>query len=268
MPGHQARLTRLIASIVVLAVGLAIPGLSGCAQSSQERPSATPKSVGLPITRIPARRTEDWWINRHASILADVRAGGHRVAFIGDSITEQWSTAGKSVWERSLAPFAPVNCGIGGDRTQHVLARLNDGLASALAAPNNHISDLVLLIGTNNTSTPGDSAEDIAAGVRELVDFLKNQSHGLSKARLHLVAIFPRGRFPNADRGTIDAVNTNLKALAAEDPATIDLVDLSQQFLTPTGEIPPDLMPDALHLSPAGYELWANAIVPRLSQKR
>ena len=50
-----------------------------------------------------------------------------QVIFIGDSITQGWEGAGKEVWARYYAPRNAVNLGIGGDRTQHVLWRLENG---------------------------------------------------------------------------------------------------------------------------------------------
>lgn len=183
--------------------------------------------------------------------------------FLGNSITEGWNGAGKKVWQEQIADAKAVNCGIGGDRTQHVLARLDDGLLEALAAPNNSVTTIVLLIGTNNTSPPADPAEDIAAGVHEIVTILRGK---FPDAQLVLMAILPRGEKPNAQREVITKANTLIKAQNASAKTTF--VDLGPKFMNAQGEIPRDLMPDFLHLSEAGYRVWAEGIKDQLTQPK
>ncbi|HWB20272.1 MAG TPA: hypothetical protein VG711_08235, partial [Phycisphaerales bacterium] len=67
-------------------------------------------------------------MDRHAEHLKVAQAGGFTVAFLGDSITEGWLGAGKPVWEELDKNYHVANFGIGGDRTQHVLWRLDHGL--------------------------------------------------------------------------------------------------------------------------------------------
>ena len=43
-------------------------------------------------------------------------------------------------------------------------------------------------------------------------------------------------------------------------------MDLGQEFLQEDGAISRDIMPDLLHLSEAGYEIWANALEPKLKE--
>ena len=192
---------------------------------------------------------------RHTRIVAEASQGGHEIAFIGDSITEGWAGAGKDAWANVWAPHHAINCGIGGDRTQHVLGRLDNGLLDALAAPNNNIKWVVLMIGTNNVG--GDSAADITAGIEAIVHKLRTR---LPNAQIALFAVFPRGQFPNPQRDTINAINTRLIPIAAHDAKSIHLIDIGAKFLTPTGELPAALMPDFLHLSPAGYKIWSDEL--------
>lgn len=192
---------------------------------------------------------------RHKRIVAEASQGGNEIAFIGDSITEGWGGAGKDAWKNVWAPRHAVNCGIGGDRTQHVIGRLDNGLLDVLSASNNNIKWVVLMIGTNNTG--GDSAADIAAGNETIINKLRA---GLPKAEIALFAVFPRGQWPNPQRDTIDAINKRLQAIAARDPRHIHYIDIGPRFLKPSGELPPDLMPDFLHLSPMGYKIWSDEL--------
>lgn len=64
----------------------------------------------------------------------------------GDSITERWRGDGANAWARSgLSRLSIANAGVGGDRTQHVLWRLHNGLLD-----HTHPLVIFLLIGTNN----------------------------------------------------------------------------------------------------------------------
>src|SRR5438093_9326345 len=107
---------------------------------------------------IPVPR-EGNWMKRHESFNERVKQGNVDLIFIGDSITQGWEANGKAVWAEYYAKRNAVNLGIGGDRTQHVLWRLDhgniDGINPKLA---------VLMIGTNNSG--GNTSEQIAAGVK------------------------------------------------------------------------------------------------------
>src|SRR5690606_11122066 len=67
------------------------------------------------------------WMQRHEAMNARVAQGNVDVVFIGDSITQGWEGSGKKVWEEFYGNRNAVNLGIGGDRTQHVLWRLDNG---------------------------------------------------------------------------------------------------------------------------------------------
>ncbi len=219
-------------------------------------PSLSPPPAPTPHAAVSELRADGNLGERHTRIVAEASQGGHEIAFIGDSITEGWAGAGKDAWKNIWAPRHAVNCGIGGDRTQHVLGRLDNGLLDALAAPNNNIKWVVLMIGTNNTGT--DSAEDITAGIHAILHTLH---HHLPHAQIALFAVFPRGQFPNPGRDTINSINTRLADFAAHVPNTppvLHYIDIGPKFLRPGGELPADLMPDFLHLSPAGYKIWSD----------
>lgn len=246
-----------------LTLAIACPAFAQPAAAPTEptKAPATAPTASVPAAATPTPRPDKWWQDKHAAILDRVKQGGHQAVFLGDSITEGWGGAGKGVWAERFTDVHPVNCGIGGDQTQHVLARLDDGLLDALAAKNNAVSTVVLLIGTNNVSNPKEQPEDIAAGVHAIVQRLQGK---LPNARIVLMAIFPRGEKPNAQRETIAKANALIKARNAGDKLVF--VDIGPKFLNAQGEIPKDLMPDALHLSEAGYRIWAEGIKSHLSK--
>jgi lysophospholipase L1-like esterase len=233
--------------------------VGGCSGSSGNTPKTT---EDLPSTVRPAARPDPSWTERHAAILADARAGGKRVAWLGDSITQGWGAPGSAdIWKREFAPppLSSLNAGISGDRTQHVLFRLDDGLLDALKPPTNDIRCVVVLTGTNNTNGMDNTPEEIFAGVREIVGRVRA---ALPKATIVLHAIFPRGQWPSFQRDKITATNALLVTLADGD--TVRWLDVGPRFLDQAGLVRADLMPDYLHLSPAGYEVWADAAKPEI----
>jgi beta-glucosidase len=205
----------------------------------------------------PAPRTDDFWQRRHQSINANVADAGEKaqVIFIGDSITQGWEGAGREVWANHYARRNAVNLGIGGDRTQHVLWRLDNGNLQGLKP-----KAAVVMIGTNNSNGEDNTVEQNADGVGAIVRKLREK---LPATRVLLLAIFPRSENPSPQRGKIQQVNQILQKLA--DDEHVFWVDFGHKFLREDGTIPRDLMPDYLHLSPAAYAIWAESIEPELA---
>jgi len=90
------------------------------------------------------------WISRHESYMAEAKKGGVGLLFLGDSITDGWrwgqGHGGLNIWPKYYASRHAANFGIGGDRTEHVLWRLEHGELDGIKP-----KVIVLLIGTNNT---------------------------------------------------------------------------------------------------------------------
>ena len=205
----------------------------------------------------PAPRTDDWWQKRQASFNTNVAAAGDQAAvlFIGDSITQGWEGEGKEVWSRYYSPRHAINLGIGGDRTQHVLWRLDNGNLKGLKP-----KAAVVMIGTNNSNGEDNTVAEIAEGVAAIVRQLRT---ALPDTRVLLLGIFPRGENPNPQRGKLAQINQILQKL--DDGRNVSYLDIGHRFLAADGTLPKELMPDFLHLSPQGYQVWAEAIEPRLS---
>ncbi|MBL9076719.1 MAG: exo-alpha-sialidase [Planctomycetes bacterium] len=204
----------------------------------------------------PVPRRDDWWQQRVAADLAAARAGGHRLVFVGDSITQGWQREGRAVWDAVWAPRAALNLGISADRTQHVLWRLDHGLLEALAADGQDVRAVVVMIGTNNSNGDDDSAPAIAAGIEAIVRRLRT---GLPHAKVLLLAIFPRGERPSAQREKCARASALAAAAFASDPMVV-CRDLGPRFVGADGAIDPAVMPDFLHLGAAAYRTWAEAI--------
>jgi beta-glucosidase len=195
------------------------------------------------------------WMKRHEAISDRVKSGKVDLVFIGDSITQGWEGNGAKVWEQHYAKRNAANLGIGGDRTQHVIWRLDNGNFEGITP-----KLAVVMIGTNNSGS--NKPAEIAAGVKAIVEQIRTKS---PKTQILLLAIFPRG-VDDSDprRGTNTATNEIIAKL--DDGKTVHFLDIGPAFLNDKAELTREIMPDLLHLSPKGYQLWAEAIEPHVAR--
>lgn len=205
--------------------------------------------------RVEATGKFGWWPARHAAKLEETRAGGAEILFFGDSITQGWENAGRGAWNTHFAPLKAANYGFSGDSTQHVLWRLQNGEVDGIAP-----KAVVLLIGTNNARHGDFSPEQIAGGVRAILDTLARKCPA---TRVLLLGILPRGAgATDPYRLKCEEVNRQLPSLA--DGSRVHFFNLNSRFLAPDGSLPREIAPDSLHLSPKGYQLFAEALEPEL----
>src|SRR5579864_4510680 len=66
-----------------------------------------------------SKESDPEWKQKHTSFVARAKQGDIPLIFLGDSITEYWSTAGKDVWERNFAPLHAANFGIAADKVEN-----------------------------------------------------------------------------------------------------------------------------------------------------
>jgi lysophospholipase L1-like esterase len=207
---------------------------------------------------VPAARTDERATNRLLALKERIKEsqGNADVIFIGDSITQGWEGSGKEVWAKYYAPRRAINLGIGSDRTQHALWRLDHGNLEGL-----HPKAAVLLIGVNNlpdeTNTPRMVLEGVTAVVRKLRE-------KLPETKILLLGIFPFRENFDIQRAKGLQVNQALRKL--EDGKWIHFLDFGHIFIEPDGSIAKSMMPDFVHLTPNGYRLWAEAMEPKLAE--
>jgi lysophospholipase L1-like esterase len=176
--------------------------------------------------------------------------------FDGDSITAGWKGGGGGIWGHKYAKLNAYDFGNPGDTTGGLIWQVGtggqvDGL---------HPKLIVLLIGTNNLGHA--TAEQIAEGIKAVVT--EYQKHCPGSAIL-LQGIFPRGAKPtDPARDKIKSINKIISQYA--DGKTILYLDFGDKFLQPDGSITKDIMPDFLHPSAKGYQIWADAIQPVIDQ--
>ena len=205
------------------------------------------------------------WLARHNTFVGMAAQGNANVLFLGDSITDWWggpghssTSAGTSVFESQFAPLGAVNFGISGDQTQNLLWRLQNGEMDGI-----YPKVVMLDIGTNNFGLSGETPQQVAAGVTAVV----NEIHKWSPtSKVLLLGIFPRGQSPNDPfRAEIRQANALISKLD-DGGKTVEYLDIGSDFLQPNGTISPSIMPDFLHPSTLGYQIWANAVKGPIEQ--
>jgi len=195
------------------------------------------------------------WMKRHESFNKRVAEGEVDLILIGDSITHGWEGEGKNVWEKFYGKRNAVNLGIGGDRTQHIIWRLDNGNVKEISP-----KVAVIMIGTNNSGN--NSPEEIADGLAAITKQLRAK---LPKTKVLLLGIFPRGANKDDGRRQVnEKANDIFKKLA--DGKGIHYLDIGEKFLEPDGTLSRKIMPDLLHLSVEGYTIWAESIEPTLKK--
>lgn len=200
-------------------------------------------------TIVPVPRNDDWWKKRHEASVARAKQGDANLVFIGDSITHSF---GGPIWDKYYGPRKPMNLGFSGDRTQHVIWRLQNGEMDGVKP-----KVVVMMIGTNNQSA--NTPEQTALGVQAIVTWLRQHQR---QAKIVMLDIFPRDPNPdNVLRRKVEATNRLL-----QDIREVQHVNINDVFLDEFGKLSRDIMPDFLHPNQEGYQRWADALEPTLKK--
>ncbi len=237
-----------------------VPAIAIQAQDTATAPKPAAAQVPAQAPDVAAQKYgKDGKVNpgfasSHEKFVGIAKEGTAELVFLGDSITAGWNGK-KDIWEKAFGKYKPANFGIGGDRTQHVLWRIENGELEGIKP-----KAVVLMIGTNNSGN--DSAEGIAKGITKIVETIRTKQ---PQAKILLLAVFPRGEKaePNPGRAKLAEVNAIISKL--DDGKHIHYLDIGSKFLQEDGSISKDIMLDFLHLSAAGYQIWADAIEEKLA---
>ena len=224
------------------------------------RPPIEPADVPLP-------RTDDNSRKAHEELLAKRKAGQIDVYFAGDSITRRWGTSDAqwkdllANWNANFHGWNAANFGWGGDKTQNMLWRLQNG---ELDGVNPKV--VVLMAGTNNVgnSTPiGDSeqrAAEISRGVAAVVREIRKRAPA---ATVILTGITPRN--DNIEvMPIINGANARIARLA--DGKTVRYININEQLAFNDNHLRDGMTYDGLHLTPLAYQHWADALKPILTE--
>jgi lysophospholipase L1-like esterase len=255
-------------SILCLLLVLLLPALllaQAPAAPAQGAPQAGPQRgapAGPPPPANQPRARDD---ARHQRFLEIAKAGNIDLLFVGDSITDWFANprgnnpaTGAKVWEAAFGSMRPANFGIAGDTTQGVLWRMQNGELEGFKA-----KLIVLMLGTNNINR--NPVDEIVDGDRLIVEEFKKRQ---PQAKILVLGVFPRNmRDPEqtpAVRATIKDINSKLARFA--DNKQVFYMDIGDKFLTADGTLTAEVMPDGLHPNEKGYQIWADAILPRVKE--
>ena len=194
------------------------------------------------------------WHRQHEHLIRDMAATQPHVVFLGDSITAEWRRAGRPLWDEHFARIPSANIGLAGDNTQAVLWRLMHG---GFAGINPRI--VVLMIGTNNVVR-----SSVASTTRGVVAVLLSLRTILPASEVLLLGLLQRVDQDEPIKRKITDVNAGLSAYARING--IRFIDLNQQLLEPDGCLLPEIAPDGLHLSFAGYQRLVSPIAQELKE--
>jgi len=245
--------TRLAVLVIGGCVTVGVTATCGSAGGQEDAPI---QAIG---------RTDENSRIAHAQLLEKARTGRIDLYFEGDSITRRW---GATDYPDLLADFREsffgwnaANFGWGGDTTRNVLWRLEYGELDDV-----HPRVIVLLAGTNDVGSrpPADEAagnrlvDEVSGGLGAILDRMREKAPG---ATIILMGLFPRNDNPAA-LPVIRRINARLAALADGD--RVRYLDIGGRLADADGRLRQEVSGDGLHLSRAGYQIWAGALRPIL----
>ncbi|KAM6427614.1 platelet-activating factor acetylhydrolase IB subunit alpha1 isoform 2-T5 [Liasis olivaceus] len=208
-----------------------------------------PASTPTPVTDVQG---DGRWMSLHHRFIADSKDKEPEVVFIGDSLVQLLHQF--EIWRELFSPLHALNFGMGGDATQHVLWRLQNGELQhirpkvtgwrLMKQPSNPI--VVLWVGTNNH---GHTAEQVAAGIESIVCVINQQQ---PQARVVVLGLLPRGKNPNPLREKNRRVNELLEGKVPLLP-NASFLNVDPGFVHSDGTISHHDMYDYLHLTRNGY---------------
>jgi lysophospholipase L1-like esterase len=224
------------------------------------RAAAEPAFVGAP-------QQNPLFLPTHRDLLKKAQAGRIDLYFLGDSITRRWHAndypAFQSNWKKNFHGWNAANFGWGGDRTQNVLWRLEHGELDGV-----HPKVIVLMVGTNNlgdaTTTKGNAAlvEEVASGIEIILGVVQEKA---PRARIVLMGITPR----NGSGGSTELIpiidRINARAAKLADGRRIRYLNINDKLADESGRLVEGVTDDGLHLSLPGYQIWADALRPILT---
>jgi lysophospholipase L1-like esterase len=198
----------------------------------------------------------------HQQLLEKAKKGGIDIYFEGDSIVRRWGTSDEQYkdflanWKQNFHGWNAADFGWGGDTTQNILWRLENG---ELDGVNPKI--IVILAGTNNVGArPPDAAKvaDVTKGIEAIVNLCKKKA---PSATIILTAIFPRNDNPAVMPG-VNQINVNIAKFA--DGKRVRYLNINDRLADQDGRLFDGMMNarDKLHPTVKGYQLWADALKP------
>ncbi|MET0645517.1 MAG: acetylxylan esterase [Pyrinomonadaceae bacterium] len=238
-------------------------GLNGSSQTPA--PGAT---TPAPATDRPSQRADQNSMLAHEELLEKRRKGRIDLYFLGDSITRRWGTSDEQYraflanWRQNFFGWNAANFGWGGDTAQNILWRLHNG---ELDGVNPKV--IVLMAGTNNVGRQSPQGADdpraaeIARGIKAVLDLCRRKA---PKATIVLMGITPR----NDNMAVMPVINQiNERIAKFADGKQIRFVNINDRLADREGRLYEGMTNrDGLHLDVKGYQVWADALKPILTE--
>jgi lysophospholipase L1-like esterase len=248
--------TRVLSTALLLAI-VVLSGLSIQNAFAQGKDS--------PAADQPVQRTDDNSKLAHKQMVENLKKGRIDVYFAGDSITRRWRATDYPQflknWDENFFGWNAANYGWGGDTIGNILWRLQNGELEEV-----HPKVIVLLGGTNNIGKAPVSdakAAEIVKGIKALLDTMREKA---PKATIIVMGILPRndGAKPTEVMASINKINEDIAKLA--DGKTIRYLNINDKLADKDGKLLEGMTGDQLHLSLKGYQVWADALKPLLTE--
>ena len=212
----------------------------------------------------PTPRADQNSMLAHAELLEKRKKGRIDVYFLGDSITRRWGTSDEQYkaflanWRQNFFGWNAADFGWGGDTTQNILWRLQNG---ELDDVNPKI--IVLMAGTNNVGRqspqgPDDPrVADVTRGIKAILDVCRRKA---PKATIVLMGITPR----NDNMAVMPIINQiNERIAKFADGKKVRYVNINDRLADREGKLYEGMTNrDGLHLDVKGYQVWADALNP------
>jgi (4-O-methyl)-D-glucuronate---lignin esterase len=216
-----------------------------------------------PADKPAARNDDPTWLNKHIELIEKAKKGNIDLYFAGDSITRRWEATHKANWDLNFGGWKAANFGAGGDRTQNVIYRIENGEMDGVTP-----KVIVLLIGTNNVGfvpvNGSDAAlvEDITKGIKACLNALRKKA---PTAKILLIGITPRNtNGSTALMPTINKINNRIAKFA--NGKTIKFLNINDKLADKDSKLYDGMTDDGLHLTDKGYQVWADAMKPILNE--
>lgn len=212
---------------------------------------AVPSPACATASLQPEKPTKPSMLRRVEALAATVPTEAE-IVILGDSLAAGWPL---DALRGALDGASVFRFGIPGERIQHTLWRLD-------AVPTGHLRPrhVILLLGTNNLGD-GDPVERITAGLGAVVAAVRHLWRGPA---IHLVTLpwrHERPTFCEAARRTLNGRLLPDLARALD----LKLIDADAVLgVGPDAEV--NLLPDLLHLGPAGYEALTGAVLDAIAR--
>lgn len=200
----------------------------------------------------PARRDNkrDWY-QLHEKFVKMCEQSNAEVCLVGDSLVNGLARYPR-VWNKYFKPFQALNFGIGGDRTEHVLWRVENGEVPK------KIKYAVIHCGTNNIDK--NRPQDIANGIISIGLTFQDTRPG---TRVIIHGLLPRDLDAKSHRRQkIRELNSMLKLMCEREDMPLFLyAEPDSGFLQENGQLNEGMYyHDCLHLVEPGDDKLANTI--------